>query len=81
MANPLISRNTNPVQTQKPNIMQALGQFRQNPIGALKQAGYNIPDNMNNPEQIVNYLMQSGQLNNSKVGQITQMARNFGLIK
>lgn len=73
----------NPLMQQKPNnnLQQALGQFRRDPIGALKQAGYNIPDGMNNPQQITGYLMDSGQLNNTKLGRISQMARQMGLVK
>ncbi len=71
--NPLMSNNVNP--------MQMLGQFKQDPIGALTQAGYKIPSGMNDPNQIVNHLMSSGQLNNTKLGQIQQMARKMGLIR
>lgn len=57
--------------------MQMLSQLRSNPVGMLKQAGYNIPEGMNNPQQIVNHLLNSGQINNSKLSMAQQMAQRF----
>lgn len=71
--NPLMQNNLNP--------MQMLGKFKQDPVGALTQAGYKIPSGMIDPNQIVNHLMSSGQLSNTKLGQIQQMAKQFGLIR
>lgn len=53
---------------------QAWQQFQQNPIGSLKQAGLNIPDGMNNPQQIVQHLMQTGQVPQGRLQQAMQMA-------
>lgn len=61
----------------KPNPMELMQQFRQNPIGALKQVGYDIPDGMNNPQQIVQHLMQSGQLPNERLQKAQQMLGMF----
>ena len=55
------------------NPQQILGQLKSNPQTTLKQAGFSIPDGMNNPGQIINYLLQSGQVNNSRI----QMANNM----
>lgn len=64
--------------TQIPrNPMQMMKQFQQNPIGILQSVGYNIPDGMSNPQQIVQHLMQSGQLPNSKLQQAQQMLSQF----
>ena len=41
---------------------QALQQIRANPSAVLKQAGLNLPDGMNDPQQIVMYLLNSGQI-------------------
>lgn len=59
--------------------MQMLSQLRSNPTGMLRQAGYNVPDGMNSPQQIVNHLLNSGQVNNSRLNMAQQMARQFGL--
>lgn len=60
------------------NPMQMLSQLRSNPAGMLRQAGYNIPDGMNNPQQIVNHLLNSGQVKNSRLNMAQQMAQQFG---
>lgn len=60
------------------NPMQMLSQLKQNPAGMLKQAGYNIPDGLNNPQQIINHLLNSGQVNQGRVNMAQQMARQFG---
>lgn len=78
MANPLINNVAQQTTSVPQNPMQYMGQFMKNPIGALRQAGYNIPDGMSNPQQIVNHLINNGQLNNSKLAQLQNMARMMG---
>ena len=66
---------------QKPqqlNPMQMLQQLRSNPMGMLKQAGYSIPDGMSNPQQMVNYLIQSGQVPQSRYQQVMQALNRTG---
>lgn len=63
---------------QQPNPMQMLQQLRSNPVSMLKQAGYNIPDGMGNPQQMVNYLVQSGQIPQSKYQQVIQALSRTG---
>ena len=60
------------------NWQQMMQQLRQNPAQMMKQAGYNVPDGMNNPQQIVQHLMQSGQLSTGRLSQLQQMAKMFG---
>lgn len=60
------------------NPMQMLSQLKGNPSQMLKQAGYNIPANMNNPQEIINHLLNSGQVNNSRLNMAQQIARQFG---
>ena len=67
--------NNSPTPT---NPMQMLSQLKGNPAQMLKQAGYNIPANMNNPQEIINHLLNSGQVNNSRLNMAQQMARQFG---
>ena len=59
------------------NPMQMMNQFRQNPIGILQQVGYQIPEGMSDPQQIVNHLMQSGQLPNDRLQKAQQMLSMF----
>ena len=59
------------------NPMQMLSQLRSDPGGMLRQAGYTVPDGMNNPQDIVNHLLNSGQVNNSRLSMAQQMAKMF----
>lgn len=58
---------------QQMTPQQAMQQLRANPAAMLKQAGMNIPAGMNDPRQIVNHLVQSGQLPQNRLTQIMQM--------
>ena len=59
------------------NPAQILASLKSNPMQILQQAGFNIPQGMNNPQQIINHLMQSGQINQNQVTQAQQMAQNY----
>ena len=61
------------------NIMQMLPQLKSNPLALLRQAGFNVPANMNNPKAIIQHLMNSGQINQQQLTQAQQMAQNFGI--
>ena len=63
------------------NMMQMLGQLKQNPLGLLQRAGYNIPANLNDPQQIIQHLTQTGQINQAQLNQAQQMEQMFGQIK
>lgn len=65
--------NGNQQQGRKITPQQALSQLQGDPSGTLRQCGLNIPSGMNNPQQIVQHLMQSGQLSQGIVGQATQL--------
>lgn len=60
------------------NPMQMMRQLRSDPAKMLGQAGFNIPAGMNNPQQIVQHLMQSGQLPQGRLQQAMQMAQMMG---
>ena len=78
MANPLFGLlNNNPVG----NMMQMLQQLKQNPMALLGKAGYNIPMNLNNPQQIVEHLTKTGQINQAQLNQAQQMAQMFSHMK
>lgn len=60
------------------SLQGALQQLRSNPTAMLKQAGYSIPDNIgNDPQAIINHLMQSGQINQDRLAQAQQMAARY----
>ena len=63
------------------NIMGMLSQLKQNPMALLNRAGYNVPGNITGPQQIVQHLVQSGQVNQSQLDYAQQMAQMFGGLK
>ncbi len=59
------------------NPAAALEQLKANPAQVLKGRGINIPAGMTNPQQIVQHLVQSGQVPQSRLAQAMQMAQRF----
>lgn len=59
------------------NPFQAVQQLRQNPAQMLRQAGLNIPANMNDPNAIIQHLMNSGQVSQQSFERARQMAAQF----
>lgn len=67
------SGQNQPNQQQQMTPMQAVNQLKQNPASFLKQAGYSIPANANNPNQIIQHLLQSGQIPQNRLSGAQQM--------
>ena len=63
------------------NMMQMLTQLKQNPLALLQRAGFNIPANLNSPQQIIQHLTQTGQINQNQLNQAQQMAQMLGGMK
>lgn len=61
------------------NPMAMLQQLRSNPLGFLRQRGFNVPDNLSDPNQIIQHLMNTGQINQNQYEQARQMAQRFGM--
>ncbi len=61
------------------NFMQMLQQFKQNPMQMIMQRRLNLPQNvsMNDPNAILQSLLQSGQISQQQVNQAYQMAQRF----
>lgn len=55
------------------NQNDVLNQLKANPEAMLKGAGYSIPQGMNDPRQIVQHLIQSGQVSNPRLQMIQRM--------
>ena len=72
--NPLMGNMANGM-----NIMQQLQQLRQNPMQFLRQRGFNVPDNVADPQAIIQHLMNSGQVSQQQMNQAQAMAQGFGL--
>lgn len=69
----MVNQRMNP----RMNPMQMLQQLQQNPIQMLRQAGFNLPENLNDPNAIIQHLMNSGQVSQQRYEQARQMAMQF----
>ena len=56
------------------NPLQMVQQRQQNPVAFLQQAGLTIPNDLNNPNDIIQYLMNSGQISQQKYNWARQMS-------
>lgn len=56
-----------------------LNQLRSNPMALLQRAGLNVPPNLNNPQAIIQHLMNSGQLSQAQMNQAQEIAKQIGL--
>ena len=57
------------------NPMQLMSQLRANPAALLRRRGLNVPDGMNDPNAIINHLLQTGQISNSRLQMAQMMMR------
>ncbi len=73
MPNPLYQQMSG----NRMNPMQMLQQLKQNPVGFLRQAGVNIPANLNDPNAIIQHLLNSGQVSQQRYEQARRMAEQF----
>lgn len=65
---------TTPSNGQQMTMMDAMRQLQSNPAEMIKQAGYNVPDEIaNNPQQAVMHLIQSGQVKGPMMQRIQPM--------
>lgn len=60
-------------QQRVPNAFEALQQIKNNPAAVLRLRGLDIPDGMNDPQQIVQHLISSGQISNNALQAAMQM--------
>lgn len=56
-----------------------LSQLKQNPVQFLMQRRMNIPQNIstNDPQAILNHLVQTGQVSQEQINMAYQMAQRF----
>ena len=61
------------------NPLAMLQQLKANPLQFLMQRRMNVPQNipMNDPQAILNHLMQTGQISQQQIDSAYQMARQF----
>ena len=62
----------------QPNQQMNMQQLQQDPIGMARQAGYNIPENLaNNPQAMVQHLIQTGQVGGQAMQRIMPMMQKL----
>lgn len=54
------------------NLVSMLNQLKQNPVGMLGKR-YNIPQDMNDPNQILQHLLNTNQVSQAQVNKVMQM--------
>ena len=65
---------------QAPDWNALMGQLRSDPAGALKTAGYNVPDELiGNPQATVMHLIQSGQVSSPLMQRIQPLLNRMGV--
>lgn len=57
------------------NFLSMISQFKQNPISVLSQR-FNIPQNMNNPNDILQHLLNTNQVSQDQVNRVMAMRNN-----
>lgn len=57
------------------NMMQVYQQFMQNPMKILSQR-FNIPANINTPQDIIQHLLNTGQVTQAQVNNAMNMRNN-----
>jgi hypothetical protein len=57
------------------NMLQMIAQFKQNPM-QIVSSRYNIPQNINQPQDIVQHLLNTGQVSQQQVNTAMQMRNN-----
>ena len=77
-------QNTAPAQPmnngQAPDWNALMGQLQADPAGALRTAGYNVPDELiGNPQAMVMHLLQSGQISNPMMQKIQPLLSRMGV--
>lgn len=83
MANPLFESlqggNAQNVRPQM-SMQDVMNSLRSNPVQTIRQAGFNLPDEVgNNPQSIVTYLIQSGQVGGPALQRIRPMLSMMGM--
>ena len=60
------------------NPLQMLNKLRSNPIQFVLNKGFSIPQNIdNNPNSIIQYLLNSGQVSQQSYNKAVQMAQSL----
>lgn len=61
----------------KNNPLAMLSQIKANPVAFLTQKGLNVPQGMNNSNDIIQHLMKTGQLSQEQYNAAVKKAQMF----
>ena len=59
------------------NPLQMVQQLQQNPMQFLQRAGLNVPQNLSDPNAIIQHLMNSGQVSQQRYNWARQIAEQM----
>lgn len=57
-------------------FLQMVQSIQQNPVQFLQSRGFNIPQNINDPNSIIQYLMNTGQVTQDQYQNVRQFTQN-----
>lgn len=58
-------------------IMQMVQSLQQNPVQFLQSRGFNVPQNINDPNAIIQYLMNTGQVTQDQYQNVRRMMQPY----
>ena len=58
-------------------IMQMVQSLQQNPVQFLQSRGFNVPQNINDPNAIIQYLMNTGQITQDQYQNVRRMMQPY----
>lgn len=58
------------------NLLQLMGMLTQDPTKMLSQYGLNVPQNIKSPQDIIQHLLNTGQIDQGAVNSAMQMRNN-----
>lgn len=67
-----------PASAQMQNPQELMRKLQADPAAMLRQAGLSIPGGMRDPQQIVQHLMQTGQVPQNRLTQAMQILGRMG---
>ena len=59
------------------NPMQMVQQLKANPMQFIQRAGFRVPENLSDPNAIIQHLMRSGQISQEQYNRAFQRAQQF----
>ena len=59
------------------NMMQMLNQLKSNPVQFLLQRKFNVPNGMNNPQEILQHLTKTGQIDQQQINNAYQIMQKL----